>query len=77
MEKAAIKELMYGGVSEMMKNRRYFYRSSMGQQYSHWTDEGKVALHQYMMDITKHMWDADDAELDRRAKELVLAELKK
>lgn len=77
MEKLAIKELMYGGISEMIKNRRYFYRSSVGKDYSHWTDEGKVALHQFMMDITQYMHDADDAELDRRAKEMVLAELKK
>lgn len=77
MEKVAIKELMYGGISELIKNRRYYYRSSTGRAYSHWTDEGKVALHHFMIDITQYMCDADDAELDRRAKEMVMAELKK
>lgn len=77
MEKQAIKELMYGGVSELMKNRRYYYQSSVGQSYSHWTDEGKMALDYFMKEMTKYIYEAEQVDLDRRAKDIVLAELKK
>lgn len=67
---------MYGGVNEMMQNRRYYYRSSVGQTYSHWTDEGKLAMEQFMRDMTQYIVDAEEKSLDNRAKEMVLKELK-
>ena len=76
MEKQAIKELMYGGVNELMQNRRYFYRSSVGKNYSHWTEEGKVAMDTFMREITQYIYDAEQRSLDQRAKEMVLKEFK-
>jgi hypothetical protein len=76
MEKQAIKELMYGGVSEMMQNRRYYYHSSVGQNYSAWTDEGKAAMDEFMQEITRYIYDAEQNALDQRAKDLVMKELK-
>jgi predicted transcriptional regulator len=76
MEKQAIKELMYGGVSEMMQNRRYFYHSSVGRSYSHWTAEGKAAMLEFMSDMTQYIYEAEQKSLNDRAKELVLKELK-
>jgi hypothetical protein len=77
MEKAAIKALMYGGINELMHNNKYYYHSSVGKNYSHWTEEGKIALQKFMIDMTQYMWDAEESELDKRAKDMVLAELKK
>ena len=77
MEKQAIKDLMYGGICEMMHNRKYYYRSSIGNGYSHWTDEGKVAMEAYLREMTQFIWDAEENALDTRAKDLVMAELKK
>lgn len=76
MEKGAIKDLVYGGINELMHNRRYYYRSSVGKDYSNWTDEGKVALNDFMKEITQYMWDAEEKALDERAKEMVMKELK-
>ena len=76
MEKQAIKELMYGGISELMKNRRYYYQSSVGQSYSHWTEEGKMALEYFMKEMTKYIYDAEQADVDRRAKQQTLDALK-
>ena len=76
MEKQAIKELMYGGVSELMQNRRYFYHSTVGKHYCHWTDEGKVAIDTFMQEMTQHIYNAEQRSLDQRAKELVMKELK-
>ena len=76
MEKQAIKELMYGGVNELMQNRRYYYHSSVGMNYSHWTTEGKTAMEEFMKEMTQYIYDAEQKSLDERAKELVLKELK-
>ena len=76
MEKQAIKELMYGGVSELMQNRRYFHRSTVGRNYSHWTEEGKEAMDTFMREITQYIYEAEQRSLDQRAKEMVLKELK-
>ena len=46
MERAALKDLMYGAIEEMMKNSKYYYHSSIGANYSHWTDVGKENLHE-------------------------------
>jgi len=76
MEKQAVKDLMYGSLNELMQNRRYYYYSSVGPEYCHWTDEGTLVLNQFMSEIIKLIYTSDKNELDRRAKELVLKELK-
>ena len=76
MQKTAIKDLLYGGISELMKNKRYYYQSSVGKAYCHWTDEGKIALDEFVLEISQFMTEADNAELDRRAKEMVVDTLK-
>lgn len=76
MEKAAIKDLMYGGICEMMQNRRYYYQSSVGKSYSHWTEEGKAAMEKFVGDMTHYIVEAEEKSLDNRAKDMVLKELK-
>jgi hypothetical protein len=76
VEKAAIKEIIYGGVSELMQNRRYYYHSTIGKNYSHWTDEGKLVLDEFMKDMTQYIYDAEQTALDNRAKDIVMKELK-
>jgi hypothetical protein len=76
MEKQAIKDLMYGSLNELMQNRQYYYRSSVGPEYCRWTEEGQLVLKQFMSEITKLIYAADQIDLDIRAKELVLKELK-
>lgn len=77
-KKTAVKEQLYGGIIEMMNNRSLFYRSSVGRnhEYSHWTDEGKAELHAFVEDLSRKMLLAEEADLDARAKELVLETLK-
>jgi hypothetical protein len=76
MDRRAIKDFAYGGIMELMRNRQYYYNSGVGSSYSHWTDEGKEVLIEYMTIVAGKMHDAEQAELDARAKELVLRELK-
>ena len=77
MEKGAIKDLVYGGLEEIINNRRYYYSSSVGLGYSHFTDEGKVALSEFMDLMAYKIKEAETADLDRRAKQQVLDQLKK
>lgn len=76
MDRQAVKELMYGGIMELMRNRHYFYHSTVGAEYSHWTEEGQKALTEYMHLIGYKMLQAEEAELDKRAKDMVLKNLK-
>ena len=75
MDKQALKELVYGGMQELMRNRAYYYRG-IGIEYSHWTDAGKSALQEFMDIAAFKMLQAEEAELDKRAKELVVKGLK-
>ena len=77
MQKGAIKDLCYGGIEEIINNRNYYYASSVGFGYSHFTDEGKVALCEFMDLMAYKIKDAENADLERRAKEQVLNQLKK
>lgn len=76
MDKSAVKDLMFGGLHELMGNRRYYHHSSVGQSYSYWTDEGKEALHEYMQVMGWKLKEAEEADLKRRAKEMTMNALK-
>lgn len=77
MQKGAIKDLVYGGLEEILNNRNYYYNSNVGFGYNHFTDEGKVALCEFMDLMAYKIKEAENADLDRRAKEQVLVQLKK
>jgi hypothetical protein len=76
MDRTALKDLLYGGMMELMRNRQYYYSSGVNSSYNSWTDEGKEALADYMNLVSGKMWEAEQVELNARAKELVLKELK-
>lgn len=76
MEKGAIKDLIYGGVEEILRNRNYYYHSSVGKEYSHLTDSGKDAIVEFMDLMAWKVREAEEADLERRAKEQVINALK-
>lgn len=76
MDKNAVKDLVFGGIHELMRNRTYYYHSGVGQAYSYWTDEGKAALIEYMNVMGWKIKEAEEADLNRRAKEQTLNALK-
>lgn len=76
MEKQAIKELMYGGLKEIMSNSRYYYKSSIGKEYSSFTSTGKEVVQEFITELAGHIVEAENAELDQRAKDMVMRELK-
>lgn len=76
MDKLAVKEFLYGGVQELVKNKKFYYHSTVGQNYSYWTDEGKEALQDYLNIFAWKIKEAEEAELRNKAKEMVLEGLK-
>jgi hypothetical protein len=76
MDKQTVKDLMFGGIHELMRDRKYYYHSSIGQNYSHWTDEGKGALCEYMDLMGWKLKEAEENELNERSKQLILKGLK-
>lgn len=76
MNKGAVKDLMFGGVAELTRNPNYYYHSSVGSNYCHWTDAGKQALQEYMDLMAYKIYEADQESLNTRAKELVIKGLK-
>jgi hypothetical protein len=76
LEKSALKDLLYGGVSEILSNRHYYYHSSVGVGYCHFTDAGKAAIAEYLNIIGAEMIKAEEASLNKRAKDLVINGLK-
>lgn len=77
MEKGAIKDLIYGGLEEILNNSRYYYHSTVGAGYSHLTEEGKIAVTEYMDLMAWKVKEANEVDLDRRAKKQVIDQLKK
>lgn len=76
MQKGAIKDLIYGGLEEILTNKNYYYHSSVGRDYSHLTDEGKIAVVEFMDLMAWKIKQAEDSDLERRAKEQVMTALK-
>ena len=76
MDRGAIKDFIYGGVMEIMNNRQYYYKSSVGQGYSYFTEEGEKALIEYMNLVSWKMIEAENNELNARSKEIVMKTLK-
>jgi hypothetical protein len=76
MERKALKELMYGAIEEMMKNSKYYYHSSIGASYGHWTDTGKENLQEFLEIISHEVAKARAAEDEKRSRDLVMKELK-
>jgi len=76
MEKSAIKDIVYGGLEEIINNRRYYYASSMSFGYSHFTDEGKEAVIEFLDLMSQKMRESENADLENRARQQIIDGLK-
>ena len=76
MDKAAVKDLIYGGINELIHNDKYYRHSSVGPEYCRFTETGKVALEEFMAQMAVNMYRAEEASLDKRAKDMVINGLK-
>ncbi len=76
MDKDSIKDLLYGGISELVNNRDFYHMSGVSTEYSKLTDRGAAAILMFINQMAVNILVAQQAELDNRAKQLVLNGLK-
>jgi hypothetical protein len=76
MEKAALKDLIYGGMIELVNDKTYYYHSTISSNYSKLTDAGVVAMTKYITAMAELMIEAETKDLDKRAKDMVIRGLK-
>lgn len=76
MDKQAIKDLIYGGLTELVNNNAFYYTSSVGFEYNKFTEEGERALKDFISVMAVKMKEAETASLNKRAKDMVLRGLK-
>ena len=77
MANESLKDGLYGGLAEIIKNPKIYYHSIVGSEYCKFTEKGREEiikwLEMHAIGIIKY----EEQLLDARAKELVLKELKK
>lgn len=76
MDRAGIKDLIYGAVRELIRNPDYYYHSSVSERFSEWTPAGEKALIEHMTMMACLIKKADHAELEARARQLVMDTIK-
>jgi hypothetical protein len=76
MEQLALKDILYAGIHALALNRQYYRHSGVGSDYSHWTDEGKLAVVEYTKVMAEMMLAEEERSLNKRAKDLVVKGLK-
>ena len=76
MDKEAVKNLMFGGFCELIRDSRYYHRSEVAPEYCYFTDRGEIAIKDFMTQMAVNIHAAEVADLDRRAKEMVIKGLK-
>jgi len=76
MDETALKELLYSGVVSLLENREYFYYSSLGTDYCHWTEEGEQVLLGYLAMFGPKIIKGKRLAIETKAKELMLDTLK-
>ena len=77
MNRDALKHILYGGLSELTQNSHYYYRSPISSDYCYWTEAGEKAMVEFVTMMATRMVEADQEQLDTRAKELVMDGLTK
>jgi hypothetical protein len=76
LDKAVLKNILYGSIAELAKDSRYYYYSEFGEKYCNYTDEGQQAVLAVLKVWTIKLLEEEKRVLDKRAKELVVKGLK-
>ena len=71
-----VEKMMVGSIKEILKDRDYFYYSSVGPEYCHLTDQGKKAILDIINVLGSRLAVAIEKEDIERSTQLVLNELK-
>jgi hypothetical protein len=73
---AEVQSMIKGSLHSVVQDRNYFYHSSTGPNYSHLTEEGQEMLIKSMNVLLPLLADAEQRDIDRRAKQITFDMLK-
>jgi hypothetical protein len=76
MKTKDVEKMIVGSIKEILKDRQYYYHSSVGPEYCHLTEAGERAIIDIINVLGSRMMVAIEKEDIERSKELVLKELK-
>jgi hypothetical protein len=69
-------DMIKGSLTAVIEDRKYFYHSTTGPNYSHLTDEGEELLIKSMNTLLPLLADAKHRDINERAKQITLDSLK-
>jgi len=70
------KDMVYGALSELVKNRMVWHESSVAPEYSHLTEDGKKAIIHVVEEMFRGLQIIHQAEVKEEAKRQTLDALK-
>jgi hypothetical protein len=76
MDRDAVKDLVYGGLQELLKDKKYYRYSDIGPTYSYLTDEGQKVVVDLVNVLGYRIRKAEEEDLDERAKRQVLDQMR-
>jgi hypothetical protein len=72
-----VEKMLLGSLKEIIKDRNYFYNSTVGPEYCHLTAEGIHAVGEMCNILLPRLLKAQELEDIERSKAIVFQELKK
>ena len=76
VKRSMTKDVVFGGLTELTRNRLVWYTSSIDPRYSHLTDEGKVAIIDIIEKMFRELQAIEEQEIKESAKQQTLDSLK-
>ena len=76
IKRSMAKDVVYGSLLELSKNKLVWYESSIDSKYSHLTDEGKEAIIDVIENMFREMQDIEQQVIKEAAKQQTLDALK-
>ena len=76
MQTKDVEKMIVGSIKEILRDRQYYYHSSIGAEYCHLTEAGERAIVDIINVLGSRMMLAIEREDIERSKQLVLDELK-
>jgi hypothetical protein len=70
------KDLIYGGLLELSRNRLVWHESTVSPEYSHLTEDGKIAIIHIVENMFRGLQVIHQTELKEEAKKQTLEALK-
>lgn len=71
-----VEKMIMGSIKEIIRDKQYFYHSTVGPEYCHLTDEGNRAILDLVNVLGARLLKAEAEEDIERSKQMVLDQLK-